>query len=308
MKCRNCNNQTKKFMSFGRMPIANAFIKNIKQREYFFELAPTYCPKCSLFQLLKQPNPKKLFHKNYAFFAGTSEKMQMHFHELASELIKKFKIKKTDLTMEIGNNDGGVVHYLAKKMFNNLGIDPSSNVAKKAKLKGVNMYTDFFNYKVSKSIKKKYGLAKVFIAQNTLAHIPHINSVMKGIDNLLSDDGIFITEDPYLPEMLKKGSYDQIYDEHVFIFSLTSMINICKKFKFTVFDVKKLDTAGGSLRYYICRKNARPISSRLVSQLKLENKLKLFNLSTYKNFKFKCEKSKKALVKILNDYKKKIKL
>ena len=179
MNCRNCGFKINKFMSFGKMPVANAFIKKPNIKEYKFELAPGYCPKCSLFQLIKQPNPKKLFHKNYAFFAGTSIKMQKHFKSLADKLIKKYKLKKKHLTVEIGNNDGGVVHYLAQKKYRNLGVDPSLNVAKSAERKGVNMFKGFFNYSSASEIRKKYGSAKVFVAQNTLAHIPNINSVFK---------------------------------------------------------------------------------------------------------------------------------
>ena len=300
MKCRNCKNTTKKFMTFGKMPIANAFIKK-NQKEYFFELAPCYCNKCSLFQLVKQPEAKKLFHKDYAFFAGTSIKMQNHFKNLAVKLIKKFKLKRNDLTIEIGNNDGGVVHYLSKKGYEHLGIDPSANVVKAARSKGVNMLCDFFNLKISKKIKKK---AKFFIAQNTLAHIADINSVFRGISNILSEDGIMISEDPYLVDMLNKGSYDQIYDEHVFIFSLTSMSALCKKFNLQIFDVERLKTAGGSMRYYICRKNKKVISKRVIEVMKIENRLKLKNLDPYIKFRKKCENSKKNLIKLLVNLKK----
>ncbi len=291
-------------MSFGKMPIANAFIKNLKKKEYFFELAPGFCPRCSLFQLIEQPNPKKLFHKDYAFFAGTSLKMQKHFKNLAMKLINRFGLKKGDLTVEIGNNDGGVVNYLAMKKFRNLGVDPSLNVARSAKSKGVNMFNGFFDFSTAKKIKKKYGKAKVFIAQNTLAHIPNINSVFKGVDELLTHDGIMVTEDPYLPFMLKKGSYDQIYDEHVFILSLTAMINICKKFDLKIFDIEILKTAGGSLRYYICRNNKRNISNRVEKQLRFEKKMKLKSLKTYNEFKKKCEKSKYSLLSKLQELKK----
>ena len=38
--------------------------------------------------------------------------------------------------------------------------------------------------------------------------------------------------------MFSKISYDQIYDEHVFIFSLRSIQNICEKYNLEVFDIK----------------------------------------------------------------------
>ena len=64
---------------------------------------------------------------------------------------------------------------------------------------------------------KKYGEAKVFIAQNTLAHIPDINSVFRGVEELLTPDGIMVTEDPYLPIMLKKDHMTK-YMMNMFLF------------------------------------------------------------------------------------------
>ena len=61
-------------MSFGKMPLANAFLKKEDfENEYFFELEPAYCDHCKMFQLIEQPDPKKMFHENYAFFSGTSK-------------------------------------------------------------------------------------------------------------------------------------------------------------------------------------------------------------------------------------------
>ena len=54
--------------------------------------------------------------------------------------------------------------------------------------------------------------------------------VFKNVANSLSHKGVLITEDPYLGEIIKKNSYDQIYDEHIYLFSLSS---IKKLFNFT---------------------------------------------------------------------------
>ena len=192
--CRFCNNELNQFMTFGKMPIANAFItKDEISDEYFFELAPVYCPSCALFQLIEQPDPRKLFHENYAFFAGTSILMQKHFEDLAKKIIKDYELGPNELTVEIGNNDGGMVEYFKNNGFNHLGVDPSKNVAHAASSKGVNMLNEFFNRETANRIKKESGNAKIFLAANTLAHIPDINSVFEGINELLRDDGIVIT-------------------------------------------------------------------------------------------------------------------
>ena len=58
-----------------------------------------------------------------------------------------------------------------------------------------------------------------------MCHIPDLNDIAKGAYNLLNDKGVLIFEDPYLGDMLEKV-YDQIYDEHVYIFSAISVQKI----------------------------------------------------------------------------------
>ena len=52
-----------------------------------------------------------------------------------------------------------------------------------------------------------------------------VNSIIEGVKLLLKSDGIVIFEDPYL-EVKEKTTYDQIYDEHTFLFSIHSIIFI----------------------------------------------------------------------------------
>ena len=158
--------------------------------------------------------------------------------------------------LEIGNNDGGVIEYLFKK-HTCIGVEPSKNVANVSIKKGINVINSYFNLNVAKEIVRKHGHFDYAISLNVLAHIPDINSVFEGISELIGENGVYITEDPYLIDMLDKLSYDQIYDEHIFIFSLSSISNIISKYDLEVFDVQKVDTAGGSMRYFISRKGKK---------------------------------------------------
>ena len=74
------------------------------------------------------------------------------------------------------------------------------------------------------------------------------------MDKLLSSNGTIIFEEPYLGSMYKKVSYDQIYDEHIYMFSLTSVKKIYEKFGFELIDAYPQITHGGSMRYVIKRK------------------------------------------------------
>ena len=65
-KCRACGNP-KEFMTFGKMPIANGFLQNKEDKEYFFEMSPAFCSQCFTFQLVEQPDAKLMFHEDYVF-------------------------------------------------------------------------------------------------------------------------------------------------------------------------------------------------------------------------------------------------
>ena len=282
------------------MPIANGFIdKKDLDSEYFYNLEVAFCTNCSLFQLIEMPDPKILFNQNYAYHSGQSQFMQSHFKDIAKMLINKYNLKINQFCVEIGNNDGGVVEYLNELGYNHLGVDPSTNVYNIAKSKGINVLNDYFSFDVAKKISKDYKKANFILAANALSHIPDLQSVFSGIENLLSDDGIFITEDPYLIDVFKKISYDQIYDEHVYIFSLTSMQNICSKFGLELFDVEHTNSAGGSLRCFIAKKGVYNKTNNYNFFFDYENKLNLLNNKIYVDFNRSCKKSKEELLKLL---------
>ena len=79
--------------------------------------------------------------------------------------------------------------------------------------------------------------------------------------------------------MIEKISYDQIYDEHIYIFSIMSINNIASLFDLEIFDAEKQITHGGSMRYYLSHKGHKKISKRLKI---LINKEKI-GLDNYKN-------------------------
>src|SRR4051812_36508248 len=74
--CLICQSNIEAFHSFGRMPIANGFLKTEQfGGEYFFELKVAWCEICHMFQLTDLVDREKMFHENYAFFSSTSKLM-----------------------------------------------------------------------------------------------------------------------------------------------------------------------------------------------------------------------------------------
>ena len=301
--CRVCKKKIDELMSFGKMPIANSFILDKKDKQFFFDLKIGFCETCFTFQVIEIPDKKKMFNENYAYLASTSSVMKNHWQELGDNSIKNYRLNKKSFVVEVGSNDGIFLENIHKKMIPHLGVDASKNVCDIAKKKGVNVLNAFFNTESADNIKKKYGLADLIVSTNTMHHIEDINSVAEGMSLLLKDDGVIITEDPSLKEMIKKNSYDQIYAEHMYIWSLASMNSLFGKYNMEIFDIENNFFHGGCSRYFIGKKDKRPISEKVRLHEKDENSLGLKNVSTFKKFSKSNHKSKTKLSELLKKLK-----
>ena len=304
MKCKITNKKIKPFMTFGKMPIANGFLrKRDFKKEFFFEMEVGFSKSISLFQLNDHPKPKLMFNKNYPFFTGSSKGMVKHFMDY-SKWIKKKYFKNVNNLIEIGSNDGTFLKNFSLNKINSIGFEPSSNVANVAKKNGVKTINEFFNYKNASKLKNLEKKTELICAANAICHVPNLRDLIKGIDFLLSPNGFFIFEEPYLGAMYKKISYDQIYDEHIYMFSVSSIKKIFNLFNFDLIDVQPQITHGGSMRYVISRKNCHKIKKNVQKLLKYEKKNNIDNVKGCINFKKKCEISKNKLIKKINFIKK----
>jgi methylation protein EvaC len=290
-------------MTFNPMPIANGFLtKEQFKDEYFFEMEVAFCDQCKMFQLVNQPEPDQMFNENYAFFSGTSKLMADHFEEFANHVLDDYIMDKNDpFVVEIGSNDGIMLKNFAQKGIRHLGIEPSANVAKLAMDQGINTIVEFFDKSLAKKIIREHGRADAYVAANVMCHIPYINSIVEGIKVLLKPDGIVIFEDPYLGDVIKKTTYDQIYDEHTFLFSVHSIQNLFNQFDMEVIDIEPQKTHGGSMRYVIAHKGAKPLNDNVRKHMEFERDLGLTEPATYDKFRKNCEQYRSNLLSLIND-------
>lgn len=295
MKCKITNKEITPFMSFGKMPIANGFLEEKKfKNEFFFEMEVGFNEDLSLFQLNDHPKPEMMFNENYPFFSGSSEYMKMHFKEF-SNFIKNKYLDTNSKIIEIGSNDGTFLKNFSDQQYKVIGFEPSKNVAGEAIKNKVPTINKFFNKININNLNEYLGKTSLISASNVICHIPDLNNLIETIDLLLTSNGTFIFEEPYLGSMFEKVSYDQIYDEHIYIFSASSISKVFNKYDFELVDVFPQTTHGGSMRYVIKRKNKLAISENLKNIINYEQKNKFDKIDSCLNFKKKCEISKKRI-------------
>ena len=302
--CLICNASIAPFIDFGNMPLGNGFLlPEWYDQEYRFHLQMGFCPECTMAQLLDQPDRERMFHENYAFFSGTSRYMALHFKAFSEHVVADYVSGDDPFVVEMGSNDGIMLHNFATAGIRHLGIEPSRNVAQVAIDKGINTVTEFFGAELAQWIVAQHGQADVFLAANVMCHIKYIHSIVEGIRILVKPTGVVMFEDPYLGDVIEKTSYDQIYDEHVFLFSVASVSYLFERYGMEVIDVESQATHGGSMRYVIAYKGARPVSPNVKKQKEKERGLGLHLVETYDQFRRNCESSRYRLMTLLSDLK-----
>lgn len=302
--CRVCKEKAfTKVLTLGPTPLANAFLRKdqLDQAEQYFPLDVYFCNSCSFLELGHVVDPKILFG-NYVYVSSTSSIFVKHFQDFANHIVDRFRLEGTSsLVIDIGSNDGILLIPFKKAGLRVLGIEPASQIAKVARNQGIPTLAQFFSVKLAKQIVKKYGKAKIVTATNVFAHIDDLDEVIKGLEILLDNDGIFIMEAPYLVDFLKKRYFDLVYHEHLSYWAITSLITLFKRFGMTVFDVQKVAVHGGSIRVFV-RKNKGPfkIGKRVEESLRKEKKHKLQIIDTYLAFANEVLENKVKLVTLLS--------
>jgi SAM-dependent methyltransferase len=295
----------KKFLDLGMQPLANKYLVKInaqyKKKEQFYHLEIGFNSKTKLVSIINKVPSQKMFDNKYPYRSSMSLTMRNSFKKLSKKIIKVFK---PNLILEIGSNDGSLVKNFDKKKV--ICVEPCKNLAILTNKKGYKTYSDYWNFKLAKKIKSENDKVDLIYSANTLSHIPNLDSVFKSICHVMTDDGILIIEDPSLLECLKKVAYDQFYNEHIYVFSLLGIKKLINKYDLEVFNIEKLNTHGGSIRYFIKRKSNLKIkiNKNVKKQFKCELNFKMDKLSTYIKFKNKVEKSKKKLNSIFQKIKK----
>ncbi len=304
MGCQLCSSEKlEEILDLGHHPPSDRFLSEseLKEKEVFYPLKVVFCNSCKLAQLSYAVDPAVLFGESFVYRTGFNNHLKKHFQGLAEMLAKKIALKEGDFVIDIGSNDGTLLGFYPKGV-KVLGIDPSS-VADIAMQNGVPTIKDFFGEELAKTISKKYGKAKIITCNNTFAHVKGLHSLVNGVKELLTDDGVFLTESHYFLDLIQKLQHSEIYLEHLRYYSVKSLVNLFGRFEMDLFDVERIDTHGGSIRAFACKKGAYPISESVKALLAEEERFQLNSKKTFEEFRKKASKNKIDLALLLNKIK-----
>ncbi len=295
--CQICGNKKlEKFLDLGFQPLADDLkrINNPDRDAIFYPLNVNSCQKCLILQTGYIVGDNKLYTKDYHYTPGITKDVVKNFDEMSTSIIRLYNLnKKKDFIIDLGCNDGTLLQQFKLKGFKlNLGVDPTDTV-KYAKNKGISTIQSFFDIKTSKKIVKRYGRAKIVTTTNVFAHTNELYEFIKGTKNILRKDGIFIIENHYLLEVIKKNQFDTFYHEHLRTYSLKSLIKLMKYYNLHLVDAYTTSRYGGNIQAHFSH-TERKFNTRIKKILSLEKKY-LSDKKNYIKFKNRMEVSREKL-------------
>lgn len=263
MNCRACGSEirpTGEVLDLGLQPLANHFLKpsQLKEPELKLPLTLLVCERCWMLQLRDTALPESLF-KEYNYFTSCSAPMVEHARVTAQRYIQDYSLTPARRVIEIASNDGYMLQHFKDAGVPCLGIEPAVNVAKVAQAKGIETITEFFGYTLAAKLAAESRGGDLILANNVLAHAPDINDFVAGLRVLARPYVRIVLEFPYAVDMIERTEFDTIYHEHVFYFTLTSLIPLFLKHGLEIYDVEQLTVHGGALRVFVCREKQFPV-------------------------------------------------
>ena len=311
-RCRACQaNQVFRFFSFGKLRMGNAFLREIQVAiDPRFRLDLGFCQNCKLVQQINPAPPEVIesVYRNYAYipFGNT---LADHYSELGQSIVKRLGLRESSFALDIGSNDGILLKSIHEESSCKiLGIEPATRISEAARKAGVPTINEFFTSKVASLVAKEHGLADVVTITQVLQHIPRVTQFLDSAVKLLKPDGSVVIEGRYFGATLEKASFDTVYHEMIYFFTLESLSNLLKLVGMQICRAEQSDVYGGSLRIFARRKTDIPgrrlddSYQRMITRERMV--LHIDKLSTYEDFAQRVFLVRAKVQNLLNKIKK----
>jgi hypothetical protein len=263
---------------------------------------------CGLVQLKHSYSKPEMYGVNYGYHSSLNSSMVAHLKDIEAFCVDLVKPTAGDVVVDIGSNDGTLLNLYPENL-SLIGVDPTITKFGSSYRPHVVKVADFFP---SRSLSQQMGNRKARIV-TSIAMFYDLDDPLEFVRNVgatLADDGIWVSEQSYLPSMLEKNSYDTICHEHLEYYSLTQLKWAFDRCDLKIVELDFNDTNGGSVRVTAAKRAARypECTDALDRHLRNESRLGLDTTAPFVALRQKMERHKGELVALLSDVKKRGKL
>lgn len=283
--------------SLGKLAMSGVF-KKLGEEVPVGPLDLVFSPDSGLVQLKQTYDLKDMYGETYGYRTGLNKSMEEHIQSKAKLLADKVGLTRGDTVLDIGSNDGTLLNAYPDYV-NRVGIDPTLFKFEKYYRDGAIKVSQFFNKEAYfNAIKEK---ARIITTIAMLYDLPDPRAFVRDIKEVLADDGIWHTEQSYLPLMLKQNAYDTVCHEHLEYYSLGVLKDLFESEGLKILDVTTNAVNGGSFALTIAHdKSQLPVNEGLIQwMLREEKRMKLDKIEPYILFTERVMKLRNSLQDLL---------
>jgi SAM-dependent methyltransferase len=304
-RCRLCDSTDLELvLPIAASPIADAYVprERLGESQDAYPLDLYLCNDCGHVQNLDVVNPEILF-RDYIYVTSSSLGLVEHYRRYADEVMAKIDVKPGALALEIGSNDGSLLGFFKAKGLKVLGIDPARRIAEDATARGIHTLPEFFGSKLAEGLREEHGPAAIIAANNVFAHADNLADIVQGIRTMLDDDGVFIFEVSYLPDIVDRFLFDTVYHEHVSYHSIAPLARFFESLGMQLFDVQRISSKGGSIRGFAQRspEGRRAVTSRVMEMFAEEARRRFAEPAVYREYGKAIAARKAAVEKVVDE-------
>jgi C-methyltransferase C-terminal domain/Putative zinc binding domain/Methyltransferase domain len=255
------------------------------------------CDECALLQLGQTYNASEMYGANYGYRSGLNQSMVRHLEAKVAALVKRVGLEAGDVVLDIGSNDSTLLRAYPDRDLRLAGIDPSAGKFRRFYPGNVALATEFFS---ADSFRRLFGDAKAKIVTSIamLYDLPTPQRFFDDVASILADDGIWHTEQSYMPTMMSANAYDTVCQEHLEYYGLAQIERMATSAGLRIVDVDLNDINGGSFAVTMAKQqSSRARSSTLVEELlSKERAAALGTVKPYQDFAARVAAHRRELI------------
>ena len=299
-KCRICKStRLVHVLSLGEQALTGVFPKTKEENVSVGELDLLWCRDCGLLQMKQSYDSGEMYGDNYGYRSGLNQMMINHLTEKIRRLESFAQVTPCDLVLDIGSNDATSLKAYTVNC-EKVGIDPTGKKFREYYTDDITLIPEFFSAERFMEIFGKRK-AKVVTSIAMFYDLEDPGEFVRGVRDILTDDGIWHFEQSYMPAMLRSTSYDMVCHEHLEFYSFGVVKDLLSRNGMRVIDVKTNTINGGSFAVTGCKQNA-PYKSNLpvINWMdQHESHLKLNTVDPYIEFEKKVYKHRIELIGLI---------
>lgn len=304
-KCRSCNSSDIKVVfDLGDQVLTGVFLAEGLDNISSGPVALVACKNCGLVQMQYSYPLDEMYNDGYGYQSGLTSYMSEHLKGILGFATDQVTLLEGDNVLDIGCNDGTLLNHYPKDLYNLVGIDPVAKKYLDKYPKNAKVVTDFFSKESYFSVTS--NKAKIVTSISMFYDLDEPVEFAKAISSVLSEDGVWVFEQSYLPAMLRTNSYDTICQEHVEYYSLAAIQHILDQAGMTITDASQNEVNGGSVRLAAVHKNSAladkvsPEAAWLIQQEKTHD---IFSNQPWVDFQRNVDRQKSDLINLLTELK-----